>query len=321
MKLAVLMDPIHSIHYATDSTLALLWAAQKRGWSLFYLEQTDLFWKNKQVWMRTCPLKVFKNARRWFELGDSQTKSFDNFDFVWMRKDPPVNVEYFYTTYLLEQGEQLSHGKTLVVNHPSTLRDWNEKLAILDFPECIPPTIVTSNKTRLREFWKEQQEIILKPLNAMGGYSIFYVRKTEEPNFNAIVDLLTEGGTRTIMAQRFIPEIRQKGDKRVILINGEPVPYAVARVPISGEILGNISAGGQAKGVPLSRKDRWICSQVGPVLKAKGLWLVGIDIIGDYLIEINITCPSCIRELESFYPLNIGSSLLDALEIHKMSRK
>lgn len=314
------MDPISSIHYATDSTFALLWEAQNRGWPLFYSELQDLFWKGNSVWLSTRPLTLFKDPKRWFDLGECENKRFDELDVVLMRKDPPVGMEYIYATTLLEKGEQLSNDKTRVYNSPRVLRDWNEKLAILNFPECIAPTIVTANKELLRSFWKEQQEIILKPLDWMGGRSIFYVRRECEPNFNVMIETLTEEGTRSIMAQRFIPEITL-GDKRIFMIEGKPIPYAVARLPIEGEIRGNLMRGGQAKAFPLSPRDQWICKRVGPALKEKGLWFAGLDVIGDFLTEINITSPACIPELEQFYPLGVAKSLMDAIEQHRMCKK
>ncbi|MGD8785773.1 MAG: glutathione synthase, partial [Thioalkalispiraceae bacterium] len=230
-------------------------------------------------------------------------------DVILMRKDPPFNMDYIYSTYLLEAAEQQG---TLIVNKPASLRDCNEKLYTLQFPDCIPPTTVSSSANQLKKFIEQQQDTILKPLDGMGGESIFRV-KHDDANLNVIIETLTYKGRRMIMAQRFIPEIVQ-GDKRILLINGEPVPYALARIPGKGETRGNLAVGGRGEGIELSERDRWICQQVGPRLREIGLLFVGLDVIGDYLTEINVTSPTCIRELDTIFELNISATLMDCIE-------
>jgi glutathione synthase len=314
IQLGVSMDPISSIKPKKDSTFAMLLEAQKRGWSLHYMEQTDLFLKKGIVWATMRDLKVKDQLENWFELEKPTTQALHELDIVLMRKDPPANVNYFYTTYLLEHVQAAG---TLVVNRPQSLRDVNEKLFTTWFPECCPPTLVTCNLKVLREFLAEQEIIICKPLDSMGGHNIFKLQQTDE-NTSVVFETLTQGGTQQIMAQRFIPEISQ-GDKRILMIDGNPVSYALARVPAPGETRGNLAAGGRGSGVKLSPRDRWICDQVGPALRERGLLFVGLDVIGDYLTEINVTSPTCIRELDALYHLNISAQLLDALEA-KMSK-
>jgi glutathione synthase len=294
IKLAVVMDPIDSINYKKDSTLAMLFEAQKRKWEIFYLEQKDLFLSNGQVFGNARKLTVFQDLKKWFELGETEKKPLSELNIILMRKDPPFDREYIYTTYLLEQAEKAG---VLVVNKPQSLRDANEKLFTAWFPQCCPITLVTREIALLREFFHEHKDIICKPLEAMGGYSVFRLK---------------ENGHRFMMAQKFIPAITE-GDKRILMINGEPVPYALARVPKAGELRGNLAAGAKGVAKPLSERDRWICSQVGPVLKEKKLLFVGLDVIGDYLTEINVTSPTCIRELDEQCNLNIAGMLMDSL--------
>jgi glutathione synthase len=226
-----------------------------------------------------------------------------------MRKDPPFDMEYVYTTYLLERTQA---GGVLVVNQPDSLRDANEKLFTAWFPQCTPPTLVTRQAAQIRAFLTEHGDIIVKPLGGMGGQSVFHLRQ-DDPNVNVVLETMTKRGTRFTMAQRFLPEIAQ-GDKRILMIDGEPVPYALARIPAPGDSRGNLAAGGRGEGRPLSERDRWICAQVGPTLRARGLVFVGLDVIGDYLTEINVTSPTCIRELDALYDLNIAAQVLDAVE-------
>ncbi|MFN2309131.1 MAG: glutathione synthase [Gammaproteobacteria bacterium] len=308
LRLAILMDPIGSIDIKKDSSFAMLLAAQRRGWELLYLEQADLFLRDGRAYAQLRRLRVKDDPTDWFALDPAHTEPLDQLDILLMRKDPPFDLEYVYTTHLLERAEAAG---VLVVNRPASLRDCNEKLYTAWFADCCAPTLVTRSTARLREFLAEQGDIILKPLHGMGGVSIFRVR-LGDPNTGVILETLTEHGRRFAMAQRFIPEI-SAGDKRILMIDGEPVPYALARIPAEGESRGNLAAGGHGVGVELSARDRWICAQVGPALRAKGLYFVGLDVIGDYLTEINVTSPTCIRELDRLYGLDIAGQLLDAL--------
>lgn len=307
--IGIVMDPISAINIKKDSSFAMLLAAQAKGWSLYYMEQQDLFLHQGIVSAEMKPLRVFQNADKWFELEDSQTLALADLDAILMRKDPPFDMEYIYSTYLLEQAEAAG---VLVVNHPQSLRDANEKLYTAWFPQCCPPTLVARKQHLIREFHQQHQDIILKPLDGMGGASIFRV-KQDDPNFSVIIETLTDHGRKSVMAQKFIPEIVD-GDKRILMINGEPVPYALARIPAEGETRGNLAAGGRAEGRPLTEHDRWICQQVGPTLRKKGLLFVGLDVIGNYLTEINVTSPTCIRELDTQFNLNIAADLMDCIE-------
>jgi glutathione synthase len=308
-QLGIVMDPIGSIKIHKDSSFAMLLAAQARGWRLCYMELGDLFLRDGQAFARMRELSVRDDASGWFSFSGEETRPLAELDILLMRKDPPFNMEYIYATYLLELAEAAG---VLVVNEPRSLRDANEKLFTAWFPQCCPATLVTRNIGRLRDFLGEQQDIILKPLDGMGGASIFRVR-LGDANTSVILEILTAHGRQFIMAQRFIPEIEQ-GDKRVLLVDGEPIPYALARIPAPGETRGNLAAGGSSVGVPLSERDYWICREVGPVLRQKGLLFVGLDVIGDYLTEINVTSPTCIRELDTLYGLDIAGTLMERLE-------
>ncbi|MBB71130.1 MAG: glutathione synthase [Legionellales bacterium] len=309
IKLGIVMDPIQNITIHKDSSFAMLLEAQSRGWELHYMEAKDLFLANGQVQASMQRLQVDDNTQQWFQLSEQQTSPLHKLDVILMRKDPPFDIDYIFTTYLLELAEQQG---CLVLNKPQSLRDANEKLFTAWFPQCCPSTLVSSSEERIRDFIDEHGDIILKPLEGMGGASIFRV-KQGDLNTSVIIETLTHHGQRNIMAQVFIPEISD-GDKRILMINGEPVPYALARIPAKGELRGNLAAGGTGKGIPLSDKDRWICQQVGPTLKAKGLIFVGLDVIGDYLTEINVTSPTCIRELDKAFDLNICQQLFDVIE-------
>ena len=303
------MDPISTIKIKKDSTFAMLLAAQARGWQLSYMELNDLSVIDGTAMANMRSLTVADDPAAWFELGDLTYEPLGDLDVILMRKDPPFDMEYIYATYMLELAEQQG---VLVVNKPQTLRDANEKLSTAWFPQCTSPTLVTRNPQQILEFLQQQKDLILKPLNGMGGASIFRVAEGDV-NTNVILETLTEHETRYVMAQRFIPEI-DKGDKRILLIDGEPVPYALARVPAKGETRGNLAVGGTGVGVPLTDRDFWICQQVAPTLKEKGLMFVGLDVIGDYLTEINITSPTCIRELDQLYNLDIAGQLMEAIE-------
>jgi len=308
VRLGIVMDPIQAIKVHKDSSFAMLLAAQARGWELVYMEQQDLYLRDGEAFARTRSLQVQDRDHDWFELGEPGSQPLAGLDVILMRKDPPLNMEFLYTTYILEQAERAG---VLVVNRPESLRNSNEKLFTARFPECCAPALVSREPQRLRSFFEEHGDIILKPLDAMGGSSVFRVRKGD-PNVSVILETLTELGGRTAMAQTFIPEI-SAGDKRILMIDGEPVPYALARIPAAGETRGNLAAGGRGEGVELSERDRWICSQVGPELRARGLLFVGLDVIGDYLTEINDTIPTCIRELDRIYGLDIAGQLMDCI--------
>ena len=303
------MDPIGSINFKKDSTLAMLLEAQQRGYELYYMEQNDLFLSDQQVFSNTQKLSVASHPDNWFKLNDQQTISLSELGVILMRKDPPFDMNYIFTTYLLELAETQG---TLIVNKPQSLRDANEKLYTAWFPQCTVPTVVSSQSDTLRNFISKQQDVILKPLDSMGGSSIFHV-KQGDANTNVIIETLTLNNSKPIMAQRFIPEITQ-GDKRILLIDGEPVPYALARIPSATDHRANLAAGGTGKGIELSERDTWICEQVAPMLKEKGLIFVGIDVIGDYLTEVNVTSPTCIRELDEQFNINISARLMDSIE-------
>jgi len=314
-EIAIVMDPIGSIKVYKDSSFAMLLAAQARNWTLMYMEQHDLFLRDGEAFAITRKLRVADQTADWFELGEPEERRLGDLDVILMRKDPPLDMEFIYTTHLLEQAENAG---AIVVNRPSALRNSNEKLFAAQFPDCCAPSLVSRNPVRLRSFLEEHGDIILKPLDGMGGASIFRVQ-AGDPNISVILETLTVLGQRTAMAQKFIPEI-SAGDKRILMIDGEPVPYALARIPAAGETRGNLAAGGRGEGVKLSARDRWICQQVGPELKARGLTFVGLDVIGDYLTEINVTSPTCIRELDKIYGLDIAGQLMDNIQAKLSSR-
>ncbi len=305
LVVGVVMDPIADITYKKDTTLALLLAAKKRGWKLKYMEMGDLHLRQGKAFARMADLDVFANPEKWFELGEAAVASMAELDILLMRTDPPFDGNFLTSTWLLEAAEREG---VLVVNKPQSLRDCNEKLFAQEFPECCPPTLVSSNSQLIREFHAEHQDIILKPLDGMGGMGIFRV-KEEALNLGAIIEELTDNHQRQIMVQRFVPEIKD-GDTRILVINGEPVPYGLARIPMAGETRGNLAAGGSGVARKLTERDYWIVKQVAPVLKAKGLMFVGLDVIGDYLTEINVTSPTCVRELDEQCGLDIGGQLM-----------
>ncbi len=311
LRLGIVMDCINQINIHKDTSFALLLEAQSRGWELHYMELSDLFLRQGRSYARTRTLQVQRKLGQHYQFITEQTLALDTLDVILMRKDPPVNDEYLYATYLLEQAEARG---CYVVNKPQSLRDANEKLFTAWFTPCCVDTLVTSQAARIREFLQQHQQIVLKPLNGMGGASIFRV-SINEPNLTVILELMTNYGQKTIMAQRYLAEI-SAGDKRILMINGEPVPYALARIPAVGETRGNLAAGGTAKAQPLSERDRWIAAQVSPVLKQKGLIFVGLDVIGDYLTEINVTSPTCVQELDRQCQLNIAAQLMDHLILH-----
>jgi glutathione synthase len=308
MKLGVVMDPIGGINIKKDSSFAMLLAAQARGWEIHYMELDDLYQRDAAARARLRRLAVRDDSAQWFRFVDERDAPLADLDVILMRKDPPFDIQYLHATYLLERAEQRG---VLVVNRARSLRDVNEKLFTTQFPQCIPPTLVTRDVARIRAFLDEHADIIVKPPDSMGGASVFRVRRAD-PNLNVILETLTGRGRRFAIAQKYLPEIAA-GDKRILLIDGEPVPHALARLPSPGETRANLAAGGTGKGVDLSERDRWICAQVGPKLRALGLMFVGLDVIGDYLTEINVTSPTCIRELDTIYGSDIASDLLDCI--------
>lgn len=303
------MDPIASIAYYKDTSLALLLAAQERGWDLLYMEQSDLYSVQGEARARVRPLFVADSADSWYELGPAEDKRLGDINVILMRKDPPFDNEYIYSTYILEAAQQQG---ALVVNDPRSLRDCNEKIFATQFPDCCPTVLVARDMTRLRDFHREHGDVIFKPLDGMGGSRIFRCKK-DDPNVGVILEVLTNFGEALIMAQVYIPEITQ-GDKRILVVDGEAVPYCLARVPASGETRGNLAAGGLGVPQPLTDRDRWIVAQVADTLKQKGLMFVGLDVIGDYLTEINVTSPTCAREIDKAFDTKIGHRLMDAIE-------
>jgi glutathione synthase len=308
VKLGVVMDPIADINVKKDTTLAMLLAAQRRGWELYYMEQSDLSLDQGLARATVRRLSVEDNPESWFEVGSPQDIALSDLDVVLMRKDPPFDMDFIYSTYILEAAQREG---TLVVNDPRSLRDCNEKLFATQFPQCCPPLIVAASAARLKAFHAEHGDVILKPLDGMGGASIFRV-KAGDPNLSVIIETLTDHGRQQIMAQKFLPEIVD-GDKRILMVDGVPAEYGLARIPMSGETRGNLAAGGSGVAMPLTDRERWICSQVAPVLREKGLLFVGLDVIGDYLTEINVTSPTCVRELDRAHQLDIAGDLMEAI--------
>jgi glutathione synthase len=309
ISLGIVMDPIESISTYKDSSFAMLLEAQARGYDIWYMEQGDLYLEENRSHARMRQLEVTDNTSSWYRFGEEDQRPLGELDVILMRKDPPFDMEYVYTTYILEQAEQEG---ALVVNRPSSLRDANEKLFTAWFPQCCTSSLVSRNHLQLVEFLRQHGDIILKPLDGMGGASVFRVRQ-QDPNTNVIIETLTQNGTKLAMAQRFLPEI-EAGDKRILMVDGEAIPYALARIPQAGENRGNLAAGGRGEGVPLSERDLWIADQVKPALQERGILFAGLDVIGDYLTEINVTSPTCIRELDKQFGLNISAQLLDKIE-------
>jgi glutathione synthase len=310
LSLAVVMDPIAKIKFAKDSTLAMLLAASARGWTLTYFEQSDLFLRDGVAYGRGRPLRVFNDPARWFELGETTVQKLGEFDCVFMRKDPPFDAEYIYTTYILERAELQG---ALVANRPQGLRDMNEKVFTAWFPQCCAPTLISRAASDIRAFAAEHGKIVVKPLDGMGGKSIF-VTEHGDKNLGVIIETLTDNGNRFAIAQRYLPEITASGDSRVLLIDGQPVPYALARIPAAHDNRGNLAAGAKGVGRELTDRDRWLAAEIGPVLADKGMVFVGIDVIGGFVTEINVTSPTGIRELDGQFGLNIGNMVIEAFE-------
>lgn len=309
-RLGIVMDPIESIRPEKDSTLAMMLAAQKRGWSMVTMDTTDLRLRDGKPEATMRSMRVFDDPAHWFESGAISDAPLSDLDILIMRKDPPFDLAYITATYVLERAEQ---DGVLVVNRPQSLRDANEKVFASWFPECCPPTLITSSMNALRAFLAEQNRIVVKPLDLMGGRSVFVV-SANDLNANVIIEEMTQRGRRFVQAQRFIPEVLREGDKRILLIDGEPVPHALVRIPAAGDARANMAAGGRVEGGELSERDRWICQQLGPALRARGLTFVGIDVIGGFLTEINVTSPTGIRQLDKFFNIDVASQLLDVVE-------
>ena len=309
IRTGVVMDPISGIKSYKDSTFAMLLEAQRRGHELLYMETADLSIKDGVAMGHMRNLSVRDNNDDWFTLGESMHCDLAALDILLMRKDPPFNMDYVYMTYILDLAriEGVS-----VVNRPQALRDANEKVFITQFPQCCVPALITRSSAEIKDFVVDHGLSVVKPLDGMGGESIFQVRP-DDPNLNVILETITDKERELVMVQRYIPEITQ-GDKRILVVNGEPVPYALARIPGEGDFRGNLAKGGTGKGIALTDRDYWIVSQVAPELKRRGIVFAGLDVIGDWLTEINVTSPTCIRELDSEFGLNIAADLFDALE-------
>lgn len=303
------MDPIRDINVKKDSTFAMMLEAQRRNHDVFYMTQSDIFLKDNIVYANMSPAKVMDDPDHWYELGEAQVQPLHNLSCVSMRKDPPFDMEYIYTSYLLELTEQKG---CLIINKPSSVRSANEKLFTAWFQGCSPETLVTRDMERLKAFHDELKHIVVKPLDGMGGSMIFQIRENDA-NRSVILEAITQNGTQTVMAQRFLPEFKD-GDKRILMINGKPFPHGLSRIPAKGESRGNLAAGASSEGRDLTTRELQICNIVGPKLKEMGLMFVGLDVIGDYLTEINVTSPTCIRELDSIYSANIAGLLIDEIE-------
>jgi glutathione synthase len=310
VRLVVVMDPIGAIKPAKDSTLRILLAAQARGWELFYAELKDLWLRDGIAWGRLAPLKVMDDPSRWFALGQSANSKLGEFDVILMRKDPPFDTEYIYSTYILDRAQLQG---ALVCNRPQGLRDMNEKVYTAWFPECCAPTLITRDMHDMAEFLREHGKAVCKPLDGMGGKSIF-VLENGDKNRNVVFETLTDFGSRYAIVQRYLPEIVTAGDCRIILVDGEPVPFALKRIPLAEDNRGNLAAGARAESRALNDRDRWLCAQIGPKLRAAGMIFVGLDVIGDYVTEINVTSPTGIRELNKKHDIDIGAMLVDAID-------
>jgi glutathione synthase len=310
IRLLVVMDPIDSIKPAKDTTLAMLLAAQERGWQLSYAEQRDLWLRDGVAYGRPRPVRVRDDLQGWFELGEAQIAKLSTFDVLLMRKDPPFDMEYIYTTYILERAEQEG---VLVVNRPQGLRDMNEKVYTAWFPQCCAPTLITRNMADMHAFVREHGRAVCKPLHSMGGRSIFVIEQGDK-NANVIFENQTDYGSRYAIVQKYIPDIVTAGDSRVLVVDGEAAPYALARIPPEHDNRGNLAAGARGQGRELSDRDRWLVAQIGPPLRARGMLFVGLDVIGDYVTEINVTSPTGVRELDKQFKTNISALLMDAIE-------
>jgi len=309
MKLGVVMDPIGSINIKKDSSLDIMIEAQNRGHKLSYIEPTSLYINEQGAHALMHEIEVFDNADKWFELDDLSANKLSDLDVIMMRQDPPFDSDYIYNTYVLESAEKEGVN---VINRPRSLRDCNEKVFATEFPECCTPFLVASDQTLLRDFVRTHKDTVIKPLDGMGGSSIFRLREGD-PNIAVVLETITSFYKSKVMIQRYIPEI-EEGDKRILMINGKPMGAAIARVPAEGELRGNLAAGATAIAKSLTDQDLWICSQVGPKLKELGLVLVGLDVIGDYLTEINVTSPTCFKEYKNLCDIEVSKKLMDYVE-------
>ncbi|WDE06627.1 glutathione synthase [Thalassomonas viridans] len=309
IKLGIVMDPISQVNVKKDSSMAMMLEAQTRGYEIYYMEMQDLYLEQGQSRAQTHKVRVFNDPEHWYELSDPRDIAVSELDAVLMRKDPPFDTEYIYATYMLERAEL---DGTLIVNKPQSLRDCNEKLFTAWFSELTARTLVTRDCDRIRSFHQQHKDVIIKPLDGMGGSSIFHI-KPNDANIGVILETLTAHGSQYAMVQEYMPEIKD-GDKRILIVDGEPMPYCLARIPAQGETRGNLAAGGRGEARPLSASDRYIAETIAPELKKRGLIFVGLDVIGDKVTEINVTSPTCIREIEAAYPINISGKLMDAIE-------
>lgn len=309
-SVGVLVDPLDSLNVKKDSTLAIIEAARRLGWDVHVTRAEHLYWNQGEAASSWRSIELDLGASPWYRLGEPEDRPLTAFDVILNRKDPPFNMAYIYATYFLDHA---ARGGTLVVNRPDSVRNCNEKFFATHFPECVAPTLVTAEAARIRAFAAEHGNLVLKPLDGMGGQGIFRVM-AGDPNLSVVIETLSDRGTIPIMAQRFLPEIAD-GDKRILMIDGTPVPYALARLPKAGEARGNLAAGGSGEGRELTERDRWLAGRIGPELRARGLIFVGLDVIGDYVTEINVTCPTCIRELDAWFDLDIGADLIRHLDL------
>jgi len=309
MKLGVVMDPIGSINIKKDSTFEMIWQAQQRDWQVEYFEMGDLSIENGIALGSARRLTAYQDAEHWFDLGEAKQVKLGDLDAILMRKDPPFDMEFVYSTYILELAERQG---ALVVNSPASLRDCNEKAYCAWFPELCPDTTITRSADQIRAFLAQHNDIILKPLDGMGGASIFRVQ-AGSPNIGVIIETLTDHGQRFAMAQRYIPEITD-GDKRILMVNGEPVQYVLARIPAKGETRGNLAAGASGVAQPLSDENRKLAETVGPELRKRNIMFAGLDVIGNHLTEINVTSPTCIKEINTEFGTNIALDLLRVIE-------
>lgn len=303
------MDPIENINVKKDSSLAMMLEAQKRGYELYYMQMEDLYLFEGEARASVQIVTVADDVEQWYQVVDQRDIALSELDAILMRKDPPFDTEYIYATYMLERAELAG---TLIVNKPQSLRDCNEKLFTAWFPELSAKTLVTRKSDQIRAFHQQEKDVIIKPLDGMGGSSIFRI-KEGDANVGVIIETLTNHGSQYAMVQEYMPEIKD-GDKRILIVNGEPMPYCLARIPAEGETRGNLAAGGSGVARPLSASDKQIAETIAPELKKRGLYFVGLDVIGDKVTEINVTSPTCIKEIEAAYPINISGKLMDAIE-------
>lgn len=311
LNFLIVMDDIHTINYKKDTTLAMLWAIADRGHTAHYCQIHDLWLDNGALQIDSQSLKTFKDPAHFYKLGEKTTQPATAFDVILMRKDPPFDMQFLYSLYLLEYAQQAG---VLVVNNPESVRDCNEKLFATQFPELMTPTIVTNKQTHIRDFIKTHQDVIVKPLDGMGGMGIFRLT-ADSPNIGSTLEMLTQLESLPVMAQKYLPEIKD-GDKRILIVGGKPVDYCLARIPSQGETRGNLAAGGRGVAMPLSAQERQVAEQVAPVLLQKGLYFVGLDVIGGKVTEINVTSPTCVREIDDQCGTHIAEDFIAFIESH-----